>query len=141
MPSRQSTASLQLELPLLDTEERGEPSPTGMPREIESALPRGFQWLPGNALVPGQPFVLWAAPRKPYDFDESRESMERVFEAYRNVVKLWPWCSPVYRFDPNTGTSAIIGIPFRSPKEMVAATVTPMLTDAINRLASAAMKP
>ncbi len=126
---------MQLTLPMGDIAEAEEHSSGEMPKEIESALPWGFQWLPGNTLVPGQPFVLWGAPSRPDDFHEVQLTIDSIFETSRGILTLWPWYYSTYHFNPDTGVVAVVGLPFRSPQEMVVASVAPVVMNAIGRLA------
>ncbi len=124
----------QLELPFEGTTDYRGDLFSGILNEVRQALPGGFNWMPGNTIIPGQPFVVWATPEHPDDFEEIRVNVENVFNTYQNLVKLWPWCGTSYHYDPDTGASAIIGLPFRSPQEMVVNSVAPIVYDALSRL-------
>jgi hypothetical protein len=126
---------MQLHLPISGILAAGGPALGQMPKEVESALPEGFHWLEGNALVPGQAFAIWGKPSRPDDPGEVQGTVDKVFEAYREVREIWPWCTGRYVFHAPTGTMSILGTVFRSPQEMVVSSVTPLLAETVRRLA------
>jgi len=126
--------TVQLEFPFAGSPEPTEHTQQGFPEEIANTLPSGIQWTSSNEIVAGGPFVVWSSPQDPDNAVEVSAGLTNVYSTCQSVIRLWPWYEISNYFNPDTGVSGAVAMPFHSAQEMVASSVAPVLYSAVGNL-------